>query len=248
MLKTLGCSFCLWLLATVAVAGAEPAVALIIDDLGYQWRGDKRAINLPGPVAISILPETPYAKRLAEYAKKRNVTVMLHLPLASLKGGALESGVSLDTTEAEFRLYLESSLQAIPHVQGINNHQGSLLTQHPGHMSWLMQDMMARGNLFFIDSYTTHHSVALGIAKEYGIPAMRRHVFLDDKNDLESIEQQFRRLKRMARRQGVALAIAHPRKMTLEFLEKNLPKLSEDGISLVDVTQAIALSQNKPTQ
>ena len=226
-----------------AASAAEPAVALIIDDLGYQWRNDKRAVNLPGPVAVSILPHTPYAKRLANYANKRDVTVMLHLPLAPLREGTSKGGVSLDTTESEFSTYLSEAMQSVPHVKGVNNHQGSLITQHPGHMAWLMQEIAGRGNLFFVDSYTTHHSVALSIAKEHKIPSIRRHVFIDDEKDTHAMEKQFQRLKRLARKQGVAVAIAHPHQVTLDFLEAYLPTLSQEGIVLVDIEEAIALSQ-----
>lgn len=230
-------------LAGAALAEA-PVVALVIDDLGYSWNTDKRAVDLPGPVAVSILPNTPYAVRLAGYAKQQGVTVMLHLPMAPLRNPGTE-GIQLDTTEAQFKSYVRSSLQAVPHVQGLNNHQGSLLTQHPGHMAWLMQEMKQQTGLFFVDSYTTPQSVALTIAREHRVPAMRRHVFLDGDEEKTNIEEQFERLKQLSRKQGVALAIAHPHDATLTFLENRLPSLDAEGIELVDVVTAIHLSEQK---
>ncbi len=47
---------------------------------------------------------------------------------------------------------LNANLASIPHIRGVNNHMGSLLTQHLGHMDWLMQALERRGDLYFIDS------------------------------------------------------------------------------------------------
>ena len=58
---------------------------------------------------------------------------------------------------------------------------GSLLTQHPGHMSWLMEVLSNRKtNLYFVDSKTTAQTVAGQIAQEHLIPNLTRDVFLDN--------------------------------------------------------------------
>ena len=84
-----------------------------------------------------------------------------------------------------------------------------------------------------MDSYTTHHSVALTIAREHNIPAAKRDVFLDSERDPASIEREFERLKRLAREQGSAIGIGHPFPETLAFLEAALPRLAAEGIELV---------------
>src|SRR5690606_23829095 len=109
------------------------------------------------------------------------------------------------------------NLAAVPHVRGVNNHMGSLITRHPGHMTWLMQDL-ARDGLFFVDSYTHPQSVALEMAREGGVPAARRDVFLDHVAEPEAIAHQFRRLLARARSDGHAIGIGHPYPATLAFL------------------------------
>jgi polysaccharide deacetylase 2 family uncharacterized protein YibQ len=243
----------LWALAALAlcagIAGAEPVVggarvALIIDDLGYLARDGDRVIALEGPVACAILPQTPHALRVAQRAHAAGKEVMLHLPLQPVEEFATTSAgtIQIDTTQSQLRRILAIYFASVPHVVGVNNHQGSLLTQHPGHMNWLMGELQSRGGLFFVDSFTSESSVALHFAREQGVPSIRRDVFLDTTPEPAAIEAEFRRLKRLARQLGIAVGIGHPYPATLAFLEQAIPSLRAEGIELVSVAEAIALS------
>ena len=227
--------------AYAAEADKRPLIAIIIDDLGNQKYAGERTIALPGPVACSIMPHTAWGTYLAEQAHGAGKEVMLHLPMQSMAMDRLigPDHITLDTSRSHLRQILANDLEAVPHTVGINNHMGSLITRHPGHMAWLMEEISARGNLFFIDSYTTAASVALQTAREQGVPAERRHVFLDN-NAAADIEREFARLKRLADRQGYAIAIGHPYPATLAYLEQHLPQLERDGYRLVPVSEIIA--------
>ena len=61
---------------------ARPSLTLIIDDLGQNPARDRRVLQLPGPVALAILPDTRHAAELAEQAHRAGKTVMLHMPMA----------------------------------------------------------------------------------------------------------------------------------------------------------------------
>jgi hypothetical protein len=131
---------------------------------------------------------------------------------------------------------------------GVNNHMGSMLTQHPGLMAWIMDEMHANEpDLFFVDSYTTPRSVALQVADEAGVPAVRRKVFLDDDLDPAAIRSEFARLIEVARRDGAALAIGHPHPQTLAVLREELPRLSDESIRLVRVSDLIQRRERRQT-
>ncbi|HZX24626.1 MAG TPA: divergent polysaccharide deacetylase family protein [Woeseiaceae bacterium] len=229
-------------LSHASADGAPPRIAIIIDDLGYGGAAGERTIRLPGPVACSVLPGTPHGVRLARLAHAAGKQVMLHLPMQSLDDIEPAPGLfQVDTTRAQLAARVAADLAAIPHVTGINNHRGSLLTRHPGHMAWLMEEIAAREGLFFVDSYTTAASVALGIARESGIPAARRDVFLDPEPDPATVRREFDRLLALARRHGTALAIGHPYPATLALLEKELPRLAELGIELVSPGELVRI-------
>lgn len=218
-----------------------PRIAIIIDDLGYQLDAGRRSIDLPGPVACAILPETPQATHLAEAAYANGKEVLLHLPLQAVSGeGATEpGGILLDMSRNQLAATFAADLESVPHAIGVNSHRGSLLTRHPGHMAWLMQEIRSHDGLFFVDSYTTHLSVALRLARETGVPATRRDVFLDPDQQPGTVEREFARLKDLARTNGVAVGIGHPHPATLELLEREIPRLSDDGIELVKISELV---------
>lgn len=225
-----------------------PRIAIIIDDLGYKKAAGERAIRLDGPIAFAILPGTPRATYLAEKAHATGKEVLLHLPLQAQSDhdASAPGSMLLDMSQQQFSKAFANSLASVPHVIGVNSHRGSLLTRHPGHMAWLMQEILDRGDLFFIDSYTTPRSVALRVALESGVPAVRRHVFLDPDDSPETVAREFARLKNLARKQGYALAIGHPHTATLDFLEDALPKLRDDGFELVSISELVE-SRNTQT-
>lgn len=231
----------LLLLAPQSFAQSAPRIAIIIDDLGYHLSAGHRTVDLPGPVVCSILPGTPRAAQLARAAWERGKEVLLHLPMQSVeKGGAVEPGsITVDTTREGFAETFANAIASVPFAVGVNGHRGSLLTRHPGHMSWLMEELVGAGGLYFVDSYTTHRSVALQIASEQGVPAIKRDVFLDSDPAPERVAQEFERLKDLARERGLAVAIGHPYPGTLEFLERAIPGLVEEGIELVPLRELI---------
>ncbi len=227
-------------LPRIALAG-QGIVSIIIDDIGYRLHSDTRAIELPGPLAYAILPHTPNAKQLAEKAKSLGKEVLLHLPMeatgsnSSLGPGAL----MLDMNREQLSRILRDNLAAIPHVVGVNNHMGSLLTQHPGHMYWVMDELKQHSGLFFVDSVTTEKSVAAQIASESGLPHLQRDVFLDHIPSPAFIRKQFGLLIEHAKRGGIAVGIAHPHPVTVRTLRQLLRHLDTDEIALVSLAEML---------
>lgn len=240
----LQCALALFGFSASACADA-PRIAIIIDDLGYELQAGRRAIALPGPIACAVLPGTPRGRLLAEAAHAEGKEVLLHLPLQALAdvGNPTRASdvphagheLNLDMSRRQFSDAFAASLAAVPHVSGVNNHRGSLLTRHPGHMRWLMDEISRHGDLLFIDSYTTADSVALQIAREQRVPAARRDVFLDPDPSPDTIAREFERLKSLAQKRGAAVGIGHPYPATLSFLEAELPTLREQGFELVSL-------------
>jgi len=231
----------------VVQAQNQPRIAIIIDDLGYALSLGRRVTELPGPVACAVLPATPRGEALAIAANAAGKEVLLHLPLEALREKKpQEPGrISLDMSRGEFARTFAEDMQSVPFAIGVNSHRGSLLTQHPGHMSWLMEEITAHGNLFFVDSFTTHQSIALRLALESGVPAVRRDVFLDPDESPETVAREFERLKKLARQRGMAVAIGHPYIATIELLERELPRLADEGIELISLSELIALQTRK---
>jgi len=222
-----------------------PAVSIIIDDLGEQRAIGERAVALPGEITYAFLPHTSHSIHLAKLAHRQNKEVMVHIPMQPVGDNNLgKGGLTLDMSQQHFIATLKENLHAIPHISGINNHMGSLLTQHPGKMAWLMQTLREEhADLFFVDSRTTEHTVAYTIATEFEIPRINRNVFLDNIRTEKEIAIQFKRLLILAKRHGTAVAIGHPYPETIDFLEQMLPTLQQQGIELIKTSSLIKRKQ-----
>jgi polysaccharide deacetylase 2 family uncharacterized protein YibQ len=228
--------------------GAQPPVriAIIIDDLGNNPVLGRQAVELPGAVTYSILPQRPYSADIARRAHRGGKEVMLHLPMQTHDGRALgPGGLYMDMDRAEFAREVSDNLAAIPHVAGVNNHMGSLLTRHHEAMRWLMEDLRCQGDLYFVDSRTDVRTVARKVAREAGLRHAQRDIFLDNQATVEQVRYQLSRLVDKARQYGSAIGIGHPHPATLEVLAQELPALADQGIHLVPVSRLVETDRSE---
>jgi len=216
---------------------SRAGIALIMDDVGYDLNALKRVLALPFRVAISILPDAPYAAEAARMAHEAGSTVMLHLPMepsnpkyrARMNGSFLKTGMD----EAQVHDHFIQALNRVPYVTGVNNHMGSLLTTLEEPMRWVMELCKERA-LFFVDSRTVHNSVAADIAAEYGLAWASRRIFLDHTVDDEDIRLAWKSALKCAKRKDSCIVIAHPHAETLNFLEQQV--LEDERLFIRPVT------------
>lgn len=225
-----------------------PTISIIIDDLGYKFKEDLRSLALPGPIAYAILPHGPHTAKVSAIAHQKGKDILLHQPMQAEvmdKNGFLGPGaLTLNMTKEEFFKTLNINIQAVPNLIGVNNHMGSLLTRHPGHMQWLMESIRNNGK-FYVDSLTSDNSVAARLAKENNVPYLTRDVFLDHKQDTKYVRQQFMQLIKVAKQNGTALGIGHPHASTIEVLANELNNVNKYGVKLVSIKSLINKSTNK---
>ncbi|MCG2633457.1 MAG: divergent polysaccharide deacetylase family protein [Gammaproteobacteria bacterium] len=227
------------LLSNAALSG-EAYLAIVIDDLGNRPIQDWRAIHLPGPVACAILPHTPAAIELARTANAQGKEVLLHQPMESDHSLPLgPGGLTTAMSRLQVQTRLRRNLNSLPHISGMNNHMGSLLTGNSEAMEWVMEELSARENLFFLDSRTSTTTLAYRTALTQGVPSTERDVFLDNDRNPKLIAIKLNQAAALARRNGTAIAIGHPYAATMSTLEQHLPRLLADGIRLVPVTSVI---------
>ncbi len=228
------------LLTSVNLLASEdkPRIAIIIDDIGYQ-KSDLKLIDLPFALTFAVLPHTPYGNRAARHAFQLQRDVMLHMPMQASNGKAPGPGaLTGDMSKQQVQLTLQLALADIPYAIGINNHMGSFYTEQEEPMAWTMEYLSKR-HLFFVDSLTTAHSKAGKYARQFGVTNLSRQVFLDNEQTEAAMSKQLDTLLRIARKRKAAIAIAHPYPETYKFLHKYLPKLQQQGIALVGITELL---------
>jgi len=244
-MRWLALSFLLFI-PPAAQAANSALVSIIIDDLGYNQALAQRALNLPGPVSYSILPELSDSAMLARIAEEKHRDVLLHLPMQAIGGQAMgPGGLSTEMNNEAIKNILSSDLATVPNAVGISNHMGSLFTSDPDAMHKFMGDMKNYQNLFFLDSLTTSKSQARAVAEQNGIPFISRDVFLDNERTPEAIAAQFELTLKIAEKFGRAVAIAHPYPETLEFLEQNLHSLKNGSVRLVPISLLVKAAQSE---
>ena len=216
-------------------------VAIIIDDMGQDMAALAEIAGFGCPVGVAVLPGLRNSRETAERAEKAGLVVLLHLPMQP-KGGStrgLGPGALMEGMDgARMEKAVMDDLASVPGAAGVNNHMGSALTEDAAAMRSLMALLKARG-LFFVDSRTSPYTVAVQEARERGVRAASRKVFLDDLDDPAEIRKQIDRLVKIAIRDGDAVAIGHPRKATLATLREELPGLRERGVAVVRVSELV---------
>jgi polysaccharide deacetylase 2 family uncharacterized protein YibQ len=225
-------------------------LSIVLDDMGYN-RSDLQALSLPKEISFSILPFTPLGKLLAKKAHQQGRELLLHIPMeAKSNNSKLGKGaLMVAMQEKEFKATLKRSLHFLPDAQGINNHMGSRLTEQITPMRWTMEVLKKQG-LYFLDSRTSRQTIAEISAKTSGIPALRRHVFLDNIKTEEAINKEFQRAIRLTKTNKAVVIIAHPYPVTLRFLQNKFTKTTTNLklitlSQLIPETQRLALAQKK---
>lgn len=223
---------------------APPTIAIIIDDMGHSLHEGERLTALEQPLTLAFLPYRRHTTRLAKLAHRQGKEIMLHAPMANTRNFGLgPGGLSTGMDRTSIATTLRRALQSIPYVKGVNNHMGSLLTQQLEPMDWVMSELN-RYPVYFVDSRTIASSIASDVAQAYRIPTLTRDVFLDHEQTEEYVDRQFKRLIEKARENGSAIGIGHPHKVTVDYLEKHLPLLDEQGIAVATVSAVWALRNN----
>lgn len=213
--------------------------ALIIDDLGQNLTAAHELVELNYPLTFSIMPRVPYARETAEMAHWSGREVMLHLPMQprpSSHAGVSPNEIRTGMSQGEVERIVEQDLNDVPFVAGVNNHMGSQATTNPELMESVMAVLASR-HLYFIDSRTTADTIALDVARQMGVPAFYRSVFLDDSRDVNYTLGQLRQFCDVVKKQGAAIAIGHPYPTTLAALARFLPEFDREGIKLVPASR-----------
>jgi polysaccharide deacetylase 2 family uncharacterized protein YibQ len=209
-------------------------LAIIVDDLGNDRGAGDAVIALPFQLTISVLPYLPFSTEIAEEAHRRGDQVLLHLPMQAESEPlhSEQSELRVGMNAQQVRAAFSGMLETVPHVVGVNNHEGSRATSDPALMAALMPALRDR-HLFFVDSRTAAATVAFVTAQREGVAAASRKVFLDDSQNRKAILEQLRLAARDATRDGSAIAIGHPHQATIAALSEGLPVLEAQGVRLV---------------
>ena len=211
----------------------QPRMAIILDDWGASGAHVDDVVALKRPLTLAVIPHLRRSQMVAEEAYAHGLGVMLHMPMQPKDRKPSEPHAILATmTDAQIRGLLDEALESIPHVEGVNNHQGSAATSDLRVMTTVLSHLKKKG-LFFVDSKVIASSQCAQAAKKTGIRFASRDVFIDNVAVVDAVKEQLRRAIRIARQTGQVVVIGHDKSATLEAIRLMVPEIERNGVKLV---------------
>jgi hypothetical protein len=92
---------------------------------------------------------------------------------------------------------------------------------------------------------TSPNSVGTSVARQIGLPALKRDVFLDNIDDVQAIRTQVRAMASIARKKGYAVGIGHYHHKTLLVLREEIQRLKAEGFEIASLGEIIRYLQRK---
>ena len=77
------------------------------------------------------------------------------------------------------------------------------------------------------------------MAREVELPYVKRDIFIDHEKDAEHIKAQLAKARKVAERDGSAVAIGHDREQTIKVLAEVVPAMKEKGVKFVKLSEII---------
>ena len=217
--------------------GREPVIAIVIDDMGVSHRRTANISSLDYPLTSSFLT---YASNLRpQIAAAERHEIIAHLPMEPKASMNVSPDVlTVKMNEKQVAEGLNGMLDKFPGIAGVNNHMGSRFTEDAERMDVVMKELEKRG-LFFLDSKTTPHSAGEKAAKDNRVRYVSRNVFLDNEDKFDYVMRQLRQTEAIARKNGYAVAIGHPKEQTYNALKVWLPTLKSRNLRLVHLSEIV---------
>lgn len=225
-----------------AKPGSKGTVIIIFDDAGHNLSHLQPYLEIPFPVTISVLPKLAHSGEAARRVRLAGKEVMLHQPMQA-KNLNLSPGPGAivptdDMDEWKIKNIVLENLAEVGKVSGINNHEGSLITENAW-ASGLVLDVCRDKGIYFLDSRTTSESAVPIAAAERGMKIYERDIFIDNTNSHSDMLKEIEKGLKIAQRKGYVIMIGHIRPHGLaKLLTQNYKKWKNDGYEFSTISKA----------
>jgi polysaccharide deacetylase 2 family uncharacterized protein YibQ len=196
----------------------KPKLVIILDDVSFSYQV-KAIKSIPFKITPSFFPPTKVHPNTPIYAKEFS-DYMVHVPMQAMNFSHSEpETMNIDWSYNQIKNRIDKIKNWFPNAKFINNHTGSKFTANLKSMKYLFK-ALKEDNLGFVDSRTTPYTKASIVEKIYNIAFFERNIFLDNKQDVNYIQNQLKKAIKIAQKKGYAIAIGHPHPATIEALKK----------------------------
>lgn len=209
-----------------------PSVAIVVDDVGNAEGKLAEWTKIDAPISFSVMPYPPLSVTLADRLYQAGYVIMMHIPTENPPPDSFagEGQLSTDMNRQDVFTTLDGDLSKVPHVSGINNHQGGKGCNDLQLMTFECEWAKQRG-FYVVDSKSSVDSMVAIAEVQLGMGRKRNQVFIDHQNDPEYIRSAMRELAGIARKDGYAIGICHwHRPNTASTVGEMVKELKAEGI------------------
>ena len=211
----------------------------MFDDGGQNLSDLQHYLNLPFPVDVAVLPQLQHSVESARRVRSSGRhELLLHQPMQAinLSVNPGPGAISPSMTTTDIDAVVRKNLAEIGPVSGLNNHEGSLITESKIKIGKVIEICQKQG-IFFLDSRTSANTAAPQAALELGAKIWERDVFLDDTQTRADILEQIQRGLQVANKKGYAILIGHvwSGSNLAQILQELYPVLKSQGYSFSTV-------------
>ena len=216
-------------------------IAVVIDDMGASPSRTNKVSEIKAPLTSSFVTFAANLQKQVAKAEAAGHEIMIHVPMEPKSDIYVSDDVlKIQMSEAQIAQNFALMLKKFRKVTGVNNHMGSKYTEYGDKLAPIMK-LLAQHHLFFLDSKTTPYSAAQKEALRYRVSYVCRDVFLDNEDNLEYILRQLEKTEKIARKNGYAIAIGHPKTQTPKALNAWIKTLKGKDIELVPLSVIVSL-------
>ncbi len=215
-----------------------PMIAIVIDDMGLDRKRSRRMWeDEPAALTLSFMTYADALPAQTRAARTYGHELMLHVSMEPTSKNVDPGPHVLMRAMSDIQLkkMLDWGLGRFKGYVGINNHMGSRFTEDAHAMKVVLADLKSRG-LLFLDSRTSAKTTAMQVAQTLGMTILERNVFLDNDNAPDKVLKQLERTETLARENGYAIAIGHPRDATIKVLKTWIPAAQARGLNIVPIS------------
>lgn len=235
------------LAATIPQAVRGAKLVFVFDDAGHNMSQLENFVTLPFPISVAVLPKIAHSAEAAARVRKSGNEVMLHQPMQAINAkanpgaGAILPEMSNDEVTATVR----ANIAEIAPVAGVNNHEGSLISEDEFKMMAVLEATKASG-AFYLDSRTTSQTRVPQAAMELGMGYYARNIFLDNTKKRDDILNEIRKGLDVANKTGCAIMIGHVWSSDVlpSILRELYPILVSKGYTFSTVSKSGAMIYN----
>lgn len=222
-------------------ASKNAVLCVVFDDGGQNVAQLKKCVALPFPVTVAVLPRLAHSKECAALVRQSGNEVILHQPMQAMNLGVNpgEGAILPEMSGGEIAATLSQNIAEIAPIAGINNHEGSLITEDEVKVGFVLETVHQKG-IYFLDSRTSSATKVPSVSMEMGLSYFQRDIFLDNEKTRENILHELKRGVEIANRQGFVIMIGHvwSAEILPDVLAEVYPELKNKGYRFSTVSNS----------